>query len=213
MGKPNKIVSGTIGAPDPWAKYRATAEAFGGGLRGLGRTLSVGPSNIGRENFSGISTATTISQLGFVFFALAAAAVVLDQAFGYSSSWMRSRLAELELRKLIGSFQIEVRSVLACASEKLPADNAKALVDRVTKFAADADDIVVGETQRIGSAESKAGLLQVEQISRVSREANEQIQTCRTYDKFGRPTRRSAPKFSIRPPPVAAGRPAGVLIP
>lgn len=148
-------------------RLRLSAVGFGvlGGLCPLVPAILV-------EKIFGISTATTISQLGFVLFALAAAAVVLDQAFGYSSSWMRSRLAELELRKLIGSFQIEVRSVLACASEKLPADNAKALVDRVTKFAADADDIVVGETQT-WIAEFKAGLLQVEQISRVSRKTNE----------------------------------------
>jgi SMODS and SLOG-associating 2TM effector domain 2 len=148
-------------------RLRLSAIGFGvlGGLCPLVPAILV-------EEIFGKSTATTISQLGFVLFALAAAAVVLDQAFGYSSSWMRSRLAELELGRLIGSFQLEVRSALACASDKLPADNAKGLLNRVTEFAANADDIVVRETQTWIS-EFKAGLLQVEQISRSSRKTNE----------------------------------------
>lgn len=151
-------------------RLRLSAVGFGvlGGLCPLIPAILV-------ERIFGESTATTISQMGFVLFALAAAAVVLDQAFGYSSSWMRSRLAELELGKLIGSFQIEVRSALACAPEKLAADNAKGLLARLTEFAANADDIVVRETQTWIS-EFKAGLLQVEQITRSSPKTKESNQ-------------------------------------
>jgi SMODS and SLOG-associating 2TM effector domain 2 len=141
------------------------------GLGVLGGLCPLVPAILVEKTF-GEPAATTVSQLGFVLFALAAAAVVLDQAFGYSSSWMRSRLAELELGKLIGSFQIEVRSALACASEKLPADKARGLLARVAEFAANADDIVVRETQTWIS-EFKAGLLQVEQITRSSRKTSE----------------------------------------
>ena len=77
-----------------------------------------------------------ISPLGFVLFGLAAGAILLDQAFGYSSAWMRSRLTEAELSKLIWSFEIEVRGALNCAADTLSGDDAKAILGRVSQFAA-----------------------------------------------------------------------------
>jgi hypothetical protein len=108
-----------------------------------------------------------ISPLGFVLFALAAGAILLDQAFGYSSAWMRSRLTEVELNKLIWSFEIEVRGALSCAADTLSGDDAKAILDRVSQFAAACQDTIVRETQT-WIAENKAGLLQIEQITRSS---------------------------------------------
>jgi hypothetical protein len=108
-----------------------------------------------------------ISPLGFVLFALAAGAILLDQAFGYSSSWMRSRLTETELSKLIWSFEIEVRGALSCAADKLSGDDVNVILGRVSQFAAACQDTIVRETQT-WIAENKAGLLQIEQISRSS---------------------------------------------
>ena len=108
-----------------------------------------------------------ISPLGFVLFGLAAGAILLDQAFGYSSAWMRSRLTEAELSKLIWSFEIEVRGALNCAADTLSGDDAKAILGRVSQFAAACQDTIVRETQT-WIAENKAGLLQIEQITRSS---------------------------------------------
>jgi hypothetical protein len=108
-----------------------------------------------------------ISPLGFVLFALAAGAILLDQAFGYSSAWMRSRLTETELSKLIWSFEIEVRGALSCAADTLSGDDASVILGRISQFAAACQDTIVRETQT-WIAENKAGLLQIEQISRSS---------------------------------------------
>ena len=108
-----------------------------------------------------------ISPLGFVLFALAAGAILLDQAFGYSSAWMRSRLTETELSKLIWSFEIEVRGALSFAADTLSGDDANAILGRVSQFAAACQDTIIRETQT-WIAENKAGLLQIEQISRSS---------------------------------------------
>ena len=119
------------------------------------------------EKIVGEPAAAAVSSFGFVFFALAAAAVLLDQAFGYSSSWMRSRLAELELARLVSAFRIEVVSALACGPERVAADDARRTLARVAAFADDINGAALRETQA-WVAEFKAGLLQIEHIARSS---------------------------------------------
>ena len=98
------------------------------------------------EKFFGSEGTAAVSQFGFVLFALAGAAVLLDQAFGYSSSWMRSRLAELELSRLIRSYGMELDAALASQATSITSDEANRIVSRLAKFAADVENIVVLET-------------------------------------------------------------------
>jgi hypothetical protein len=110
--------------------------------------------------------AATISSLAFVLFAVAAGMLLLDQVFGYSSSWMRYRLAELRLGKIIRKFDIDVEAQHAKSTgEPLPQERADVIVERLVNFSTEVDDVVIGETET-WIAEFKAGLLQIEQITK-----------------------------------------------
>ena len=90
-------------------RLRLSAVGFGvlGGLCPLIPAILV-------ERIFGESTATTISQMGFVLFALAAAAVVLDQAFGYSPhgcdldwrSWSSASLSDHSRSKSVPRWRV-----------------------------------------------------------------------------------------------------------
>jgi hypothetical protein len=106
------------------------------------------------------------SGTGLVCFALAGGFLLLDQVFGYSSSWMRYRLAELRLGKLVRTFSLEAESELAmCDGKSLPLDQAKSILARLKAFVAGLEDIRIEETET-WVAEFKAGLLQMDQFTK-----------------------------------------------
>jgi hypothetical protein len=102
-----------------------------------------------------------------VLFGFAGGCLLLDQAFGFSSSWMRYRLAELRMGKLIRTFALEVETELAKCGKNLPDDQANSLVARLKAFVAGVNDINIEETET-WIAEFKAGLLQIEQFTKGS---------------------------------------------
>jgi hypothetical protein len=115
-----------------------------------------------------ITAEATVGAIGMVFFAFAGGCLLLDQGFGVSSSWMRYRLAELRLGKLIRTFALEVETDLAKGGGKgLPGDLANAILARLKAFVAGVDDINIEETEA-WIAEFKTGLLQVEQMTKGS---------------------------------------------
>jgi SMODS and SLOG-associating 2TM effector domain 2 len=109
---------------------------------------------------------TTATGSGLVFFVIAGGCLLLDQAFGFSTSWMRYRLAELRLGKLIRTFAVEVDSELAkCGGKRLPADRADIILARLKAFVAEVENRKIEETETWVS-EFKAGLLQIEQFTK-----------------------------------------------
>lgn len=102
--------------------------------------------------------------LGYVFFALAAGTVVLDQVFGFSATWMRFTTAQLRLRRAFDRFQIELLEARAAAPFGAPAD--PIVVAALLKtFLAAVDEIVLGETET-WVTEFRASLLRIEDHAR-----------------------------------------------
>jgi hypothetical protein len=156
------IVFGVLGGVCPLLPALVTI--LFGASQGMVTRASQG---IATEASQGMVTAQAFfGTLGLVFFALAGSCLLLDKGFGYSSSWMRYRLAELRLRKLIRKFDIEVETELAmCGGTSLSEIEARSLFATVKNFVEGVDDINIEETQ-IWIAEFKAGLLQIEQYSK-----------------------------------------------
>jgi hypothetical protein len=112
------------------------------------------------------ASGATATGSGLVFFAIAGGCLLLDQAFGFSSSWMRYRLAELRLGKLIRTFAVEVESELAkCGGKSLPSDRAESILARLNAFVAEVENRKIEETES-WVAEFKAGLLHIEQFAK-----------------------------------------------
>jgi hypothetical protein len=112
------------------------------------------------------NSGATATGSGLVFFIFAGGCLLLDQAFGFSTSWMRYRLAELRLGKLIRTFAVEVDCELAkCGGKRLPADRADAIFARLKAFVAEVENRKIEETET-WVAEFKAGLLQMEQFTK-----------------------------------------------
>jgi hypothetical protein len=108
----------------------------------------------------------TATGSGLVFFVLAGGCLLLDQAFGFSTSWMRYRLAELRLGKLIRTFAVEVDCEVAkCGGKRLPADRADSILARLKAFVAEVESRKIEETET-WVAEFKAELLQIEQFTK-----------------------------------------------
>lgn len=61
-----------------------------------------------------------VDNLGYVFLALAAALVTADNAFGWSSSWMRFRTTEMELERLFSNFRFDWAIELARLNGQQP---------------------------------------------------------------------------------------------
>lgn len=112
------------------------------------------------------ASGATATGSGLVFFGFAGGCLLLDQAFGFSSAWMRYRLAELRLGKLIRTFEVAVESELAkCGGKILSAHRADYVLARLKGFVADVENRKIEETEN-WVAELKAGLLQIEQIAK-----------------------------------------------
>jgi hypothetical protein len=124
-------------------------------------------AGIGQATQAMVTAEATVGALGLVLFGLAGGCLLLDQAFGFSSSWMRYRLAELRMGKLIRTFALEVETELAKCGKNLPDDQANSLVARLKAFVAGVNDINIEETET-WIAEFKAGLLQIEQFTKGS---------------------------------------------
>jgi hypothetical protein len=102
-----------------------------------------------------------------VLIALAGGCLLLDQVFGYSSSWMRYRLAELQLRKLIRVFSLDTQAEFAkLPDQTVPADQADRIIAQIKAFITEASNVVISETET-WVAEFKSGLLKREQITKV----------------------------------------------
>jgi hypothetical protein len=115
-----------------------------------------------------VAAEAKLGALGLIFFMLAGSWLLYDQVFGFSTSWMRYRLAELRLGRLIGSFTLDVEAELArCGGRILPADRADGIFARLKDFVADVDKIKIEETET-WIAEFKASLLQIEQVTKPS---------------------------------------------
>jgi hypothetical protein len=139
-------------------------ESVFGGIGALltGLFIAGTEESLARDAISGVSASGT----GLVLFALAAGCLLIDQVFGYSSSWMRYRLAELRLGKLVRTFKLDVESELAMfEGRSLPHEQAKSILTRLKAFVAGLEDIRIEETET-WVAEFKAGLLQMEQFTR-----------------------------------------------
>jgi hypothetical protein len=116
------------------------------------------------EYFS--ASGATATGSGLVFFVIAGGCLLLDQALGFSSSWMHYRLAALRLGKLIRTFAVDVESERAkCGGKRLPPDRADSILDRLKAFVAEVENRKIEETET-WVAEFKAGLLQIEQFAR-----------------------------------------------
>jgi hypothetical protein len=110
----------------------------------------------------------TPSGTGLVLFLLAGACLLVDQVFGYSSSFARFRLIELKLGKLIRTFALDVELELAkCGGKILPGDRAHSILEELKAFVAHVEDINIEDTET-WIAELKAGLQQIEQFTRAS---------------------------------------------
>jgi hypothetical protein len=110
----------------------------------------------------------TPSGTGLVFFLLAGACLLIDQVFGYSSSFARFRLIELKLGKQIRMFELEVHYELAkCGGKFLPEDRADGILADLKAFVARVEDINIEDTET-WIDELKAGLLQIEQFTTAS---------------------------------------------
>jgi hypothetical protein len=115
-----------------------------------------------------IAAEAKLGALGLIFYMLAGSWLLYDQVFGFSTSWMRYRLAELRLGKLIGSFTLDVEAELAkCGGRILPADRADRIFARLKDFLAEVDKVKIEETET-WIAEFKASLLQIDQVTKAS---------------------------------------------
>jgi hypothetical protein len=115
-----------------------------------------------------VAAEAKLGALGLIFFMLAGSWLLYDQVFGFSTSWMRYRLAELRLGKLIGSFTLDVEAELAkCGGRILSAERADGIFARLKEFVADVDKIKIEETET-WIAEFKASLLQIEQVTKAT---------------------------------------------
>jgi hypothetical protein len=101
---------------------------------------------------------------GYVFLALAAGLVVLDQAFGFSSTWMRFTIAQLRLRRAFDRSQLELLAARTGPDAAGGATRLAAQVDVLKLLLAATDDVVLGETEA-WMAEFKIGLLRIEQLA------------------------------------------------
>ena len=124
---------------------------------------------------------------------------------------MRSRLAELALGTLIGSFQIEGRSALACAPEKMAADNAQGLLARLPQFAAFADYIVVPDTQTLDCFVQSSVFVKSNRSPELHpREQKNRIRTTSNLRCIRRPSRGSAmDSISVRTSIACCGADGG----
>lgn len=122
---------------------------------------------------------SAVSALGFILIALAGGLMVLDQVFGYSSSWMRFRLSELRLAKLIGDLQNEVGGDLVVVPDGLvPPDRTEKILKGLTQFSGAVDETLIVETETWIS-EFKAGLLQVDRLTKSGSAAAPGVATAR----------------------------------
>lgn len=86
-----------------------------------------------------------LSTIGYVLLALAAAIYAGDTAFGCSSSWMRFRLVETELRRVISMFELDWSIAMAKLAGRPPGpDEAEMLLRLQRGFL----DQVIGITER-----------------------------------------------------------------
>jgi hypothetical protein len=93
----------------------------------------------------------SLNDAGYVFLAIAAAAVLGDRYAGFSTAWMRYAKTHLQLDGMLYRFHMEW--VIACAQYDLDAEAQKdaakliALVDKLRVFTTDVSAVVDAETQ------------------------------------------------------------------
>jgi len=86
---------------------------------------------------------------GYLFLAGAAGVVVFDRAFGYSSSWMRYRIAHMRIARALSLYGAVSATLLAGAETQSAngQNNVRALVAATHTFLATVEDLVVDETE------------------------------------------------------------------
>jgi hypothetical protein len=99
-----------------------------------------------------------IKSFGFILLALAAGIVILDRVFGYSSSWMRYKLAQVKLEYALERYRIQTSGILAASVDTPDGELAKAIFRVTEEFSATVGGIVLTETEAWIS-EYRAGLL------------------------------------------------------
>lgn len=163
-----------LGAKSKRIRFWAVVLGVVGGLCPLIPGVLAGlPGGIGAASGTAATAismfASVASSSGFLFLAIAAGLLLLDQVFGYSSAWMRFNLADAHLGGLIESFAVDVTADLGDPSDvTLPADRADTILASVRKFVADAEGIVVNETEA-WIAEFKSGLLALTEATKNNR--------------------------------------------
>lgn len=101
-----------------------------------------------------------IKSLGFILLALAAGVVLLDRVFGYSSSWMRYKLAQMKLEYALERYRIQTSGLLATDSNTADSELATAVFRATENFSATVSGIVLSETEAWISQHNAALLLE-----------------------------------------------------
>ena len=101
-----------------------------------------------------------------VLLGLAAAMVVLDRFFGFSSGWMRFIAAEMELHQILEEFQMEWESERAAWKGSGPNDDqVQKMLDRAKDFVLQVNTLVRDETNA-WIAEFRSALKQVDELAK-----------------------------------------------
>ena len=106
------------------------------------------------------SAEATIKSLGFVFLACAGGLMLLDNSFGFSSSWMRFKLAQMQLQRALNNYRFGVSSTLTDAQKSEPEAN-DAIGERTAMFISSVGEIVITETES-WITEFRGGQLQIQ---------------------------------------------------
>ncbi|MGQ0801350.1 MAG: SLATT domain-containing protein [Pseudomarimonas sp.] len=90
-----------------------------------------------------------VQPYGYLLLAAAAGVVVFDRAFGYSSSWMRYRIAHMRIDRALSLYGNTAAMLLAGADLQSDTgrNNVRALVAATQTFLESIEDLVVEETE------------------------------------------------------------------
>jgi hypothetical protein len=147
-------------------------------LRGVAIVLTTGggltPLLAGSGLLQGTSVASSIpiplSQLGYVLLALAAATVLVDRYFGFSSAWMRYMTAAMRLKAARTSFQYEWTVMEARLRGGNPTvDQTEAMLLKINDFVRLLHAEIENET-REWIVEFRSGLSELEKAARTQQE-------------------------------------------
>lgn len=86
---------------------------------------------------------------GYLLLAAAAGVVVFDRAFGYSSSWMRYRIAHMRIDRALSLYGVVAQTIMAGTESQnsSKSSNIRALIAASHNFLSTIEDLVVEETE------------------------------------------------------------------